>query len=302
MSATGRESLPGLFRDASERLEPALAAAVTRPGAGSVAFQRALAYTALLPAKRFRPALALGACRALGGEEARAVPLMVSLELLHTYSLVHDDLPCMDDDALRRGHETLHRVVGEGLAVLAGDALQGLAFEVLAEAALAAADGGRRELGALGELARAAGPAGMTAGQSLDLAAAGGVVAREEVLRIHALKTGALLGAAAAGGAWIAGAGPEARDRMREFGIALGVAFQTADDLLNEKGDPSRTGKGVGTDRSREKATLPAVDGVDGAERTAREWLRRAEGWLAPLGSGADPLRELARYAVQRDR
>jgi geranylgeranyl pyrophosphate synthase len=240
----------------------------------------------LLPGgKRLRPALALAACEAVGSAPERALPLAAAVELVHTYSLVHDDLPCMDDDAERRGRPTVHVAFGEALAVLAGDALLARAFEVLARAGEGVPAEAR--LAALAELAEAAGSAALVGGQAGDLAFPrdGGAAAVE---RIHERKTAALFAAAAAGGARLGGAAPARVASLRRFGLELGVAFQIADDLLDRDDD--------------EGCSLVRALGAEPARARAQQRLERALAELEDLGERGEPLRELARYAVLRDR
>ena len=286
----------------SEMVDPALRRVLEGPVEAGEELRRAMEYTLFAPAKRFRPALALASAHAVSEETDRVVPFMVALELMHTYSLIHDELPCMDDDDLRRGKATSHRVFGEGMAVLAGDALQALSFAEMARAALSAADGGGRELRAMAELAEAAGLRGMAGGQALDLAAEGDHASAEDVERIHRLKTGALMKASTVGGGHLGGAREHELECLGKFGLTLGMAFQAAEDILNVKGDSDRLGKGVGTDRELEKATLPRALGMKRAEERARELAAECERSLEPLGEKAILLRDLARFAVDREK
>jgi geranylgeranyl pyrophosphate synthase len=251
---------------------------------------RALRHLLFPGGKRLRPALALAACEAVGSPPARALPVAAAVELIHTYSLIHDDLPCMDDDAERRGRPTVHVAFGEAVAVLAGDALQALAFEVLARAGEAAAEA---RLAALAELAAAAGSRGLVGGQADDLAfpadAAGAAdAAADRIEGVHARKTAALFAAATAGGALLGGARPDAVARLRGFGHELGVAFQIADDVLDRADD--------------EPCSLARALGVGPARARATARLARALAAIEDLGERAEPLRELARYAVERER
>jgi geranylgeranyl diphosphate synthase type II len=233
--------------------------------------------------KRLRPALAFAAAEAVGALPERALPIAVAVELVHTYSLVHDDLPCMDDDALRRGRPTVHVLFGEAVAVLAGDALLAGAFEHLAEAATGA--DAARVGAALRDLAHAAGSRQLVGGQADDLAFAGDAAAIES---IHRRKTAALFAAAAVGGARLAGADRAALDRLRRFAESLGVAFQIADDWLDRDAD--------------EPCSLVRAIGADAARARADALLADALAAIEPFGAPADPLRELARFAVWRDR
>lgn len=237
----------------------------------------ALRYAMLGGGKRLRPALVLLACEVCGGERARARDAALALEMVHTYSLVHDDLPCMDDDDLRRGRPTLHKRYDEALAVLAGDALLTLAFEVLARSRDA-----RPEECAV--LARAAGAAGMVGGQVLDLACAGRTPSRDEVAAVHAGKTAALFGAALELGALRANAPRELRERCASFGRALGACFQAIDDVLDVTAPTSELGKTAGKDARQEKPTLVAALGLSGARTEAARLAEEARAAARALG------------------
>ncbi len=232
--------------------------------------------------KRLRPALAFAGAEAVGGTAEAALPAAAAVELIHTYSLVHDDLPCMDDDVERRGMPTVHVAFDEATAVLAGDALQAAAFEVLARAAP------QHVPGALADLARAAGSRELVGGQADDLAFDAEGAGLEAVESVHARKSAALIACSVVSGARLAGADEEALARLARFGRDVGVAFQIADDLLDaDEGD---------------QCSVVGHLGADGALRRAESLLSRALDGLAPFGSGADALRELSRFAVRRDR
>jgi len=305
-----------------ERLNEAL-----RPEPGfPEPLREAMRYSLLAPGKRLRPALVVLAAEACGGNNADPWPAACAVEMIHAYSLIHDDLPAMDDDDLRRGLPTCHKKFGEALAILAGDALQTTAFQVLAEGyppATAAA--------CCKELARAAGPAGMIGGQVDDMAAeerrAGGVsplirhdVAEEmanqgayasrspllEALeRLHARKTGALIRASLKLGALAAHAPnpppPETLERLDGYGRRLGLAFQITDDLLDVEGSADRAGKRVGKDAARGKLTYPGLLGPDESRRRAERLCREAREQLAPLGPAAAGLLALASFVLERD-
>lgn len=247
--------------------------------------------------KRLRGFLVLEGARMLGVQEERAVSAAAAIEALHAYSLVHDDLPCMDDDDLRRGQPTVHKKWDEATAVLAGDALQTLAFELLCDQALGSSDV-RMEL--VAGLARASGIDGMVLGQALDIAAetAGRSLTLEEITALQAGKTGALIGFAAEAGAVIAGTD---RVPLRRYAAALGLAFQIADDILDVTGDEAKTGKRVGKDADAGKATFVSLLGLDGARARAAELVHEAEAALTGYGKGADNLIAAARFVIARD-
>lgn len=247
--------------------------------------------------KRLRGFLVLEGARMLGVPEARAVSAAAAIEALHAYSLVHDDLPCMDDDDLRRGQPTVHRKWDEATAVLAGDALQTLAFELLCDPALGSAEV-RMEL--VSGLAKASGIDGMVLGQALDIAAetAGRSLTLEEITALQAGKTGALIGFAAEAGAVIAGAD---REPLRRYAATLGLAFQIADDILDVTGDEAKTGKRLHKDAEAGKATFVSLLGLDGARARAAELVGQAETALAGYGNGAANLIAAARFVIARD-
>jgi farnesyl diphosphate synthase len=262
----------------------------------------AMRHAALGGGKRLRPFLAVEAARLFGRTDEGVLRAGCAVEALHCYSLVHDDLPSMDDDDLRRGRPTVHRAFDEATAILAGDALQALAFEVLADPATDRDAAVRAEL-VLG-LARACGLGGMVGGQMLDLAAEGryGAPSLDEaaVRRLQAMKTGAILAFSVEAGAILGRADPAGRRRLLDFGRALGAAFQIADDILDREASPEALGKRTGKDRDRGKATLVDLLGVEGARRECDRLVDAAGEALAGFGAEADPLRAAARFAVER--
>jgi farnesyl diphosphate synthase len=268
----------------------------------------AMRYSTLAGGKRLRPALALAVHDVLGGSAAprdEVAEAAAALELVHTYSLIHDDLPCMDDDALRRGKPTCHVVHGEAMALLAGDALQSLGFEVLASRPRGESLAGRRAEAVL-LLARAIGSGGMAGGQALDLAASGH--GREDLrtagrLReIHEKKTGRLLSAACELGAVLAGATGESREAAARFGDSLGVLFQIADDLLDVTATAAVLGKSVGKDVAQEKLTYVSVFGIDGAVVERERILAQTLSLARALEGAPGLLAAVAEYAGHRDR
>jgi geranylgeranyl diphosphate synthase type II len=258
----------------------------------------AMRYAVFSGGKRLRPLLALAAASCAGGDPEAALQGACAVELVHTYSLVHDDLPALDNDDLRRGRPTLHRAYGEALAILAGDALLTLAFETLA------GGGGEpsRRLEAQVSLARAVGSSGMIGGQVDDLDPRGPGEPAERVESIHRRKTAALMAASARIGALLGG-GSEADVRtLAEFGERLGLAFQIVDDLLDATGSPEDVGKAVGKDQRSGKLTYPAVWGVAASRRRAQEIAEGARLLLRPYGDRAGGLRVLSEHAIERGR
>jgi farnesyl diphosphate synthase/geranylgeranyl diphosphate synthase type II len=283
------------LRDVGARVEARLRELATGcERAGPPRLAEAIGYALLGGGKRLRPALVLAAAEAVGGDASNASLAMrfaVALEAIHTYSLVHDDLPCMDDDDLRRGRPTVHRAFDEATAVLVGDALQSLAFRHLLQ-------GGEPRAAELA-LLLAEGATRMVEGQAIDVAAEHRALGEEAVLDLMARKTGALLMTAILGGAR-AGGGPA--EPFRDVGAKLGVAFQIADDVLDLTSDAATLGKRAGKDAAAGKATIPALVGVEEARRRADALSTAALDALAPFGPAAEPLRALARFVVSRRR
>ncbi|UTA53747.1 (2E,6E)-farnesyl diphosphate synthase [Lysobacter soli] len=283
-----------------ERADAALQRALPDPHSPPQRLHAAMRHAVLLGGKRMRPLLVYAAGSAFGASVDTLDAPAVAVELIHAYSLVHDDLPAMDDDALRRGQPTVHVAFDEATAVLAGDALQSLAFEVLADADVDATT--RVEL--LRTLARASGAAGMCGGQALDLAATGngGSLSVHALEELHALKTGALIRAAVRMGALCGGASTEELAALDRYAAALGLAFQVRDDILDIEGDSATLGKTAGKDVAQDKATFPALIGLD-ASRARLDELRRAmDEALSSLGERANALAALGRMAIERDR
>jgi len=236
----------------------------------------------------------MASAEAVGGFASDALLPAAALECLHTYTLIHDDLPAMDNDDLRRGRPTAHRVFGEANAILAGDSLLTLAFELLAQAP---ARGGRLAL----ELAKAAGSRGVAGGQYEDLAAEGEAPDIERIRRIHRLKTARLIEAACRMGGIAAGADAAAIDALGHYGDQIGLAFQAADDILNATSTPEMLGKAVGSDAARNKMTYVTMVGIDRARAEADAMVEDALRHLAPFGDRAEPLANIARYIVSRE-
>lgn len=261
------------------------------------ALWEAMAYSVLAGGKRLRPILTIASCEAAGGTVEAAVGAACALELIHTQSLIHDDLPCMDDDTLRRGRPTNHVVHGEALALLAGDGLLAYAFEVLAEAMPHHASHHRTVL-ALGELAKAT--LGMVAGQVVDIQSEGKPIDASTLEFIHRHKTGELLRVGARLGAHAAEADKATMDALTRYAEALGLAFQIVDDLLDLTGTAEALGKNPGKDVAVSKATYPALYGMEAARAEADRQVAIALEAVAPLGSAAEPLRAIARFVTER--
>jgi farnesyl diphosphate synthase len=280
------------------RVEAALDRALPSPDHAPHRLHAAMRHAVLNGGKRMRPLLVYASGTALGTDAAALDAASVAVELVHCYSLVHDDLPAMDNDSLRRGQPTVHVAFDEATAILAGDALQSLAFEVLASAPL---DAGRR-VAMLAELARASGVTGMCGGQALDIDATGVAISLADLERLHALKTGALLRASVRLGAWAAGADAANLVALDRYADALGLAFQIRDDLLDIEGDSASLGKTAGKDAAQDKATFPALLGID-ASRTRLAGLAAAmDDALATLGADTGALAALGRLAIERTR
>lgn len=280
------------------RAEAALERVLPADTAPPQRLHAAMRYATLGGGKRLRPLLVYATGAALDADEAALDFPAAAVELIHAYSLVHDDLPAMDDDALRRGKPTVHVAYDEATAILAGDALQAQAFTVLAETPVA--DAVRVEL--LRTLAHAAGAAGMCGGQALDLAATGQAQPLDDLQRMHALKTGALIRAAVRLGALVGGADAALLARLDRFAADLGLAFQIRDDILDIEGSAEQLGKTVGKDAAQAKSTYPALLGMDESRRRLHALGDAMRDTLAPLGERAAALAALGELAIHRNR
>jgi len=260
----------------------------------------AMHYSLFAGGKRLRPILCLAGADAVGGDHAEALSVACALEMIHTYSLIHDDLPAMDDDDLRRGHPTCHKQFDEATAILAGDGLLTEAFRVMAESAAPLAGQEAVLLEVIQLIAAAAGYQGMVGGQMLDLMAEGRQITIKELETIHRLKTGALLTASVRSGALLGGGSRQEVTLLTRYGEKFGLAFQITDDILDVEGDSAEMGKTAGADVKRQKATYPGLLGPEQAKTWARQLVESAVADLAPLGEKAAPLQELARYLLVR--
>ena len=278
------------------RAEAALARALPDPAIAPQRLHAAMRHGVLNGGKRMRPLLVYATGTALGACEADLDAAAAAVELVHCYSLIHDDLPAMDDDDLRRGQPTVHVAFDEATAILAGDALQTLAFEVLAAAPQAPA----QRVTMLAELARASGVAGMCGGQALDIDATGQAIALIELERLHALKTGALLRCAVRLGALAANATPAQVEQLDRYADALGLAFQVRDDLLDIEGDAATLGKTAGKDVAQAKATFPALLGIEASRARLAALAATMRQALDALDVDTGALHALARQVIER--
>jgi geranylgeranyl diphosphate synthase type II len=300
-------------------IEAALSAALPATPACPAEVASAMRYSVTAGGKRIRPILCLASAEAVGGDRAQAMPAACAIEFIHTYSLIHDDLPAMDNDTMRRGRPTLHVVAGEAMAILAGDGLLTEAFALLArEPATMGAAIAARKLRVIGVVAAAAGAGGMVGGQAIDLAASRSPQARAGLRRrsvdgaeagaldadslraMHARKTGALIRAAATAGAIMGGAGDGVVARVDGAAAELGLAFQIVDDVLDVEGAAATLGKTPGKDAAAGKSTYPALYGIDGARQMAAACVERAEALLHEAGIGRSRLADIGRWIVDR--
>jgi farnesyl diphosphate synthase len=281
------------------RADAALACVLPSQHQPPLELHRAMRYAVLGGGKRLRPLLVYAAGHALGVTGEMLDAPACAVELIHAYSLIHDDLPAMDDDALRRGRPTCHVVFGEAMAILAGDALQALAFEILAHDAHADGDAARA-LQMLRVLGRACGAEGMAGGQALDLSAVGRRLSLAELEHMHACKTGALIRTAVRLGALAAGADAAAVDALDHYATAVGLAFQVRDDILDVEGESAVIGKTAGKDAAADKPTFPSIIGLDASRARLAELTASALAASAPFGSRGALLEELACYAANR--
>lgn len=266
-----------------------------------VSLHGAMRYSIFAGGKRVRPILMLAACAAVGGESTAALPAACAMEMIHTYSLIHDDLPAMDDDDFRRGRPTNHKVYGEAIAILAGDALLTEAFVLLSHPDTISRIPAERLGPVIHEIAHCAGSHGMVGGQVVDMESEGKHdIDLPTVQYIHTHKTGALIKASIKAGALIGGATVEQLAALTRYGETVGLAFQIADDILDIEGTTEQIGKDAGSDQARGKATYPAVMGLAAAKERADELMHLGLDALQIFGPEADPLREIARYVVQR--
>lgn len=299
----GEPELPGdlaaIMAERRRQVDEALERWLPEQGDHPPKVHEAMRYSVFAGGKRLRPLLALFACEAVGGSPEDAMPAAVALEMIHTYSLIHDDLPAMDDDDYRRGQRTCHRVYGEAVAILAGDALLTHAFQVLADPGPTRVPAARR-LQVIVEIAEAAGSRGMVGGQAMDILAEGREIDHPTLLYLHTHKTGALIRASIRVGGIAGGAGEEQLQALTRYGERVGLAFQIVDDILDIEGTSAEMGKQAGSDLRRKKATYPAVMGLEESRRQAAHLLQEAKDALRVLGEKGATLFALADFVGTR--
>ena len=288
------------MKERTALVEAALAEQVPQTAGPASRLAEAMRYSLLAGGKRLRPVLALAAGEAVDGICDTVLGFACAVEMIHTYSLIHDDLPCMDDDDLRRGRPTNHKVYGEAIATLAGDGLLTDAFRVLATSAAQQRVPPEVAVVVVAELAEAAGSPGMVGGQVIDLLGEGNELSLEELEYLHGRKTGALFEAAVCCGARLAGANETQLAALRDYAQSVGLAFQVADDLLDVQAVAEDVGKRTGKDEARGKATYPSLLGIARSRELAYKLADRACQALAGFDKRAEPLRALARFAVER--
>jgi len=291
-------SLSTYLQSRAKSVDSALNRLLPKASVKPVTLHKAMRYSLLAGGKRMRPILCLAAAEACGGVMENALPAACAVECVHTYSLIHDDLPCMDDDDFRRGRPTSHKVYGEGIAVLAGDALLTVAFEILA-GAKETPKYKARDL--IKELSVAAGSRYLIAGQVADLEAEGKKSTRAELRFIHEGKTAAMIAVSLRLGAMSANASPKALEAVTVFGKNLGLAFQVIDDILDITQTSEKLGKSAGKDLAAQKTTYPALIGLDAARREAKKLTGAAHAALKSLGAKAERLHEIADYLLARE-
>lgn len=260
----------------------------------------AMRYSIFAGGKRLRPILAIAGAEAAGGRAEDVLPIACALECIHTYSLIHDDLPSMDNDDVRRGKPTCHRVYGEALAILAGDALLTFAFALLSEEGLAKRLGAERLSQLIQEVARASGSLGMVGGQVVDILSEGKEIDRGTLLFLHTHKTGALIRTSVLSGGLVAKASQEELEALSRYGERIGLAFQIVDDLLDLLGVEEEMGKPVGSDKKKKKATYPALIGLEESRRQVELFIAEAKEVLSPFGDQAWALQAIADYIASR--
>lgn len=278
-----------------------LAAYMEREEAKNAVLLDAMKHTLFSSGKRLRPVLTIASAEIFGVPMARVMPTACALELIHTYSMIHDDLPCMDNDDFRRGKPTSHKVFGEAMAVLAGDALLTAAFALIAENGQVVGVTAGQIVEVVSDIAQAAGAPGMVGGQAIDMESVGVELSLEQIETLDRLKTGALITVAARVGAVLAGASRADIDSLTQYGQCLGIAYQISDDVLNAVGDEAKMGKRLRKDEEQGKNSFVRVLGADGARERAGQYIEEAKSALARFGERASVLTELADFVIRRE-
>ncbi|MFZ3170700.1 MAG: polyprenyl synthetase family protein [Carboxydocellales bacterium] len=292
-----KQRLSGKITLAEQALDRYLPTEDTMPAT----VHRAMRYSIFAGGKRLRPILVMAAAEAVGGRDEDVLPAACALEMIHTYSLIHDDLPAMDNDDFRRGRPTNHKIFGEAMAILAGDGLLTAAFEVLARQAAVATTTPEAVVQVIGEIGLAAGTQGMVGGQVADMEAMNQPASEHLLNFIHTHKTGALCRTAVRSGAILAGAKASQLMALTEYAEQLGLAFQIVDDILDIEGDPAKIGKDIGSDQRNQKTTFPAIYGLEHSKAMAEKTVGQALQALEGFGPEADLLRDIVRYILERD-
>jgi geranylgeranyl diphosphate synthase type II len=301
LSADARGGAAAALDELRRAVEAALEAALPPEAEWPATIHRACRYSLMAGGKRIRPVLVLASGEAVGGAREELMPLACAVEMIHTYSLIHDDLPAMDDDDLRRGKPTSHKVFGEAIAILAGDALLTRAFHLLADVPPGWDDvRRRRRLDAAAVLGEACGTRGLIGGQVMDLESEGRAIGAADLECLHRAKTGALLSACVRGGALLGGAGAAELESLGRYASAIGLAFQVVDDVLDATEESASLGKTAGKDAAAHKATYVSVHGLDRARAMAAELRQEALDAIAPLGGRGAVLGAIARLVVDR--
>ena len=288
------------LKEKKNLVEDALDRYLPRESEMPSSLHRSVRYSLMAGGKRIRPILCLASCEAVGGKAEDALQAACALEMIHTYSLIHDDLPAMDNDDFRRGKPTNHKVYGEAVAILAGDALLTEAFRVMTEKSLRRGVNPDIILDVIHDISVAAGSFGMVGGQVVDMESEGVEIDLPTLEYLHTHKTGALILASVKGGARLGGGTDEQIRALARYGECLGLAFQITDDILDIEGEQAEIGKDVGSDARRKKATYPSVIGMPASKERATELMEAALDALYSFDKKAEPLRKIARYIVER--
>ena len=292
--------LDAYLKERRQLVDAALDGFLPREDTPPPSVHRAMRYSVLAGGKRLRPILVIAGAELVGAQPSRVIPTACALEMIHTYSLIHDDLPAMDDDDYRRGRLTNHKMFGDAIAILAGDALLTLAFQLVAQNAALTGVDARVVCDVVAEIAVAAGTLGMVGGQVVDIESEGKTLTPEALEYIHIHKTAALLRASLSVGARLGGADAAALAAVGDAGQSLGLAFQIIDDILDVEGSLATLGKTAGSDERKQKVTYPALHGIEASRREARRLIERTKSRLAVFGARSAPVCALADFVVER--